>query len=1078
MRLNVVVLAALLLIVCETMFGQAVTGTLVGNVLDPSGAPVSGSRILVTEVSTGFSRSTLSGKNGSWSIPYLPPGSWRVEIEAGGFKLWREPAVLVGVDTTVRVDAQLTLGARSDVVDVHDESTGLESDRADVSRSFDHRQTTELPLITQNIYDLAALIAGIAPTSSVSTTLQNPMNGRSFQANGQSGSANNEQIDGVDNNEPLIGVTIEVPPAEGVREVSFTTGNYSAELGRAGGAVVNVISQSGSNQFHGSAWEFHQDDGLEARNFFNVAPQQKPFTLSNKYGGTIGGPVIRDKTFFFVSYQGSLQDSAANTSGSVPVQAWREGNFSGVPGLTIYNPFTGNADGTGRTPFPNNTIPSSLISPVASNILPSLYQPDLSGLSGNLNANVPSWVKGNQVGSRLDEALTSRTQFFAKYDTSLWNTNNEAILGPTLGSSAGSHVFTQTASVNVTEVFSSTLLSENRFGYNRYRTNVSGLNTANLNQQFGIGDPNPTSLSTSGLADIVIGGMPAIGLSVVYPIINTDNIFNPSSSWTKIAGRHTLKFGADLRRLRLDRNQATGLSLGPRGLFDFNTGTTALKGGPSLGPYGTLGNSFASFLLGTPDILGRTYLTVTPTNRQWEEFDYVNDTWQVNSRLTLNLGLRWEMYTPIVPAHPGGASNYDPANNSLLVAGIGGVGMSTGVKTDWSNWAPRFGFAWRPASNLVVRGGYGISYFTGIDGFTGGTLSTQFPVVGNVQIGNSGTYVAAGNFNSIPAIPTIPIPASGIIQPAPNQALYYVPFVNRNPYVQSYNLVIQRVLWAGFIADAGYVGNLGRRLANDWGMNQAAPGTGTAGLLLNQLYGRTASTDERAYSTSNNYNALQTNLSRRLVNGIYFQANYTWSKNMQYGQTEYFHQLYGPSTFDRTNVFKLSHLIELPFGKGKHWLTSGLASKITGGWQVNGILTLASGLPVTISASATPCDCPGNSQTADAISPVHYLNGIGPGQLWFTTSSFAAPAANRFGTAGIGTVRGPGLKDYDMSIFRRFAVRERLNLELRGEAFNLTNTPNFSTPDASVNDGTFGQILSTLNGAGQRQLQLAARITF
>jgi outer membrane receptor protein involved in Fe transport len=1067
-----------LILSCRWLVAQAVTGSIVGRAIDASGGTVAGSRVVATEVNTGVSRETRTISDGSYLIPYLPPGTYQVDVEAQGFKAWREPSVEVGVNTTVRVEAKLEVGTMSDRVDVRAEASPLQTDRADREQSFNYRSMTELPLVTQNIYDLVALLPGVTPTSSVSTTLQNPMNGRTFQANGMSGAANNQQIDGVDNNEPLIGVTITVPPPESVSEVNFTTGGYSADLGRAGGAVVNVISRGGTNQFHGSAYEFHQDDHLEARNFFNVTPQPKPKYLSNKYGGTLGGPVRRNSTFFFVSYQGFLQRQATNQTVSVPVAAWRGGDFSNVPGLTIYDPYTGVAAGTGRTPFPNNQIPASRFNSVAAAILPYIRTPNLPGLSSNLIDNVPARVTGNQGGVRIDQKLGDSTQIYGKYNVAPYNVQNESILGPVVGSGPESQVLTQTAVVNVTHVFSPTLVAETRFGYNRYRTNVTSFDTEDLNAKFGIADPSPTSLSTSGLANISIGGMQAMGLSVIYPVINTDNIFNPSSSWTKIAGRHTIKFGVDLRRLRLDRLQATGLNLGPRGSFDFSSGGTSLKGGPSIGPYGTLGNSFAAFLLGATDETSRTYLLQTPTNRQWDLFGYVNDTWQVSSRLTFDIGLRWELYTPIVPAHPGGASNYDPTTNSLLIAGIGGVGMSTGVRTDWSNWAPRFGFAYRATDNLVVRGGYGISYYEVTNGYTGGTLSTQFPVVGNIQVGAANTYVLSGSFNSLPAVPYIPIPANGIISPAPDQGYYAVPFNNRNPYVQSFNLTVQRRLAGGFVADVGYVGTLGRRLNNDWELNEALPGGGAAGRYLTELYGRTSSTTVRAYSSSNNFNSLQANLSRRMANGVFLLADYTWSKSMNWGATEGFHQRYGPSTYDRTQAFKLAHLLELPFGQGKRWLTGGVPAKLAGGWQVNGILTLLSGLPVSISADATSCNCPGNSQNADAIGPVQYLRGVGPGQLWFNPSAFAAPAANRFGTAGIGTVRAPGLEEYDLSLFRRFRLAERWTIEGRVEAFNVFNTPQFGAPTSSVNSATFGQILSTLNGAGQRQLQIAARVTF
>lgn len=1064
------------------LWGQAVTGSIVGLVADPQGASVANATITATQRSTGVKRAVMSDEDGLYTLSFLAPGSYDLTITAPGFRTWQRTGVLVEISATARVDAQLVLGQQSEVIQVSGEPPLLQTERADLVRSFTSAVAVNLPLPGRNVYELASLLPGVTPTSSISTTLQNPMGGRAFQANGQLRSSNNQQLDGVDNNDPLIGVTINVPPVEMVEEISYSTGSFSAESGRAGGAVVNVRTRGGTNELHGSLFAFNQVDRLRARNFFNTVDQPKPNYLRNQFGGTVGGPIRKDRTFYFGSFQGIAQRQGNTRTATVPVGEWRRGDFAGVPGLNLYDPATGSANGTGRQLFPGNRIPVSRFHPVATRLLPDLRSPNLTGLQANLIDNVLSRITGRQFGTRVDHRLNDSSSLFVKYDQSRFAVENDAILGRAIGEGAESSVITHTAVLSAVTSFGSSLIAENRFGFNRYRSNVEGFNAdENLSAKYGIGNPNPDRLSTRGLARIAIAGMPPIGAQFIYPILNTDNIFNLSSNWTKLLGRHTIKFGGDLRRLRLDRLQATGLNLGPRGLFNFNPGTTALRGGPALGPFGQFGNSFAAFLLGAPDQTSRTFLTVTPTNRQWNVFGYVNDTWQIGRKLTIDLGIRWELYSPVVPRHAGGASNYDPSTNSLLVAGVGDTGMSTGVVTDWNNWAPRFGFAYRASERLVVRGGYGISYFTGINGFTGGTLSTQFPVVGNIQVGNQNDFTVDGTFDAIPAIPPTPIPPNGVISPAPNQAFFHVPFNNRYPYVQSYNLTVQGNLGAGFVADVAYVGTLGRKLPVQIDLNAAAPGTGVAGRPLNRLFGRTATTNERSYRANNNYHGLQASLLRRFRNGLFLQGSYTYSKAMEEGVITSHVDIsrnYGPASYDRTQMFSLAHVYELPFGLRRRWLQTGPGAWLAGGWQWNGIFRTVTGLPFTASADATPCNCPGNGNFADAIAPIRYPRAIGRGGFWFDPAAFAVPGPNRFGNAGAGTIRGPGFTTYDMSVFRQFPIGERVRIEFRAEAFNLTNTPLFGAPERNVNSANFGQILTTLDGAGERQLQFALRLVF
>ncbi len=1069
-------------------FGQVVTATLTGSITDSSGASVPNATVKVSEHSTGVVRTTTTSVDGVYNFAYLLPGSYLVEVEASGFKKLSQDNVQLDVSTTTRWDAQLTLGSSQESITITAEAAQLQTDRAEVAKNFAAQDVRELPILNRNFQSLVGLVAGTTPPAQNFTSLEDPQRTAFFNANGQDNSANNTIVDGVDNTNPTLGLSIYLPDPEVVQEVHISTSNYSAEFGRVGGAVVNATTRSGTNAVHGSAWEFNRVADLTARDFFNPVTQPKPGLTRNEFGVAAGGPIVKNKTFFFGSYQGRRLRQSSTSTNSVPPGAWLTGNLSSVPGLALYDPGTGNPDGSGRQPFANNVIPSSRISPVAQQLVKYFPQPNALGSAGILNdyiLNIPYSYDSNSFDARVDHYFTEQTKIFAKVNTSHYPVTQHAAMGDLVGNGTTAKDYTVTAVLNLTHGFSPTLLTELRGSYNRYYSNVTGIDLATVtNAKLGIQVPQPDALASVGMASIVISGMPAIGLGTNYPLINADNLFDVVDTWSKVAGKHALKWGGEVHRNRMDRFQPQGLNLGPRGLFNFDPGTTQLLGGPGLGPYGSFANAFASFLLGTPDEVGRTYMPITPTNRQTQIAAFVADTYQVTRKLTLDIGLRYEFYSPVTPRYKGGASNYDPATNTLLVAGYGDVGLNTGISAQAKNFAPRLGFAYRITDKQVIRGGYGISYWTGRFGFTGGTMSTQYPVIYNVQAGTTGVYTVSGSLNSTPPLQYLTIPSNGLINPAPNQAFFTVPFSNPAPQTQNYNLTYQRQLGFGITFDAGFVGSLGRYLPYNRSLNAAAPGTGTAGLPFYALFGRTAQVTLRANGVNSNYNSFQTNLSKQFSKGLTFTAAYTYSKSMDVGNDQpsftdnlNLHRQYGPSGFDRTHFLVLSHLYELPFGKGKALLNNrGIGAALLGGWQLNGILSLATGTPFTATVNATSCNCPGEGNFADAISPVHYLYGVGPGQPWFTTSSFAVPAPNLFGNAGRDTIRGPGLANYDFSIFRNFSLTERFKLEYRSEFYNLTNTPHFANPSGTATSATFGIISAT--AAANRQIQMALRLRF
>jgi hypothetical protein len=1078
--------AGLLILAAAPLFGQQTSATLVGSVLDSSGRSVPNASITATETRTGVARSTTSTGEGVYNLPYLTPGIYRVEITAAGFKKAIREAVELGVSSTVRVDATLEPGAVTESVTVNAEAPALQTDRAEVARSFTTQSVTELPLANRSFQALAGLVAGVTPPTVDFTQSEDPQGTTFFRANGQGNSSNNTMVDGVDNTNPTLGLTVYIPPAEVVQEVHVSTSNYTAEFGRAGGAVVNVATRGGTNELHGSLYEFHRSTNFRARDFFNTVGRPKPTYIRNQFGAAAGGPIVKNKTFFFGAYQGLYLRQSATTVISVPDPAWVGGDFSAVPGLALYDPATGNPDGTGRRQFAGNVIPQNRFTQIATKLLPYMPAPTSPGAyTSNFNTNVPFLYDGNSFDGRVDHNFTDSTKIFGKMNYSKYNVTQKAALGDVIGEGTLARDYTVTALANFVHGFSPSLLTEGRVGYNRYRTNVNGLDmTTFTNQSLGIVNPNPDPISSVGMARIQINGMQGIGTPVVYPLINTDNLFTFVNTWSKTFSRHTLKWGAEIHRNRMDRFQPQGLGLGPRGLFQYNPGTTSSRGA-DLGPFGSFANAFAAFLIGAPDQTSRTYMPITPTNRQSQWFFFFQDTWQVSRRLTVDLGVRYELYTTVKPRYAGGASNYDPSNNTLLVCGVGEISLGCNVKPDNNNFAPRLGIAYRLSDKAVIRTGFGVSYWTGRFGFTGGTTSTQFPVIYNIQQGATGDFIVDGSPNLLPVVSAVDIPSNGRITPAPNQAFFIVPYNNPMPMVASYNLTYQRELGWGVTFDVGYVGNFGRRLPFNQAYNAALPGTGLNGKPLVAAFGHTADATVRGYGVNSNYNSLQTNATKRFSEGLTFTVAYTWSRSLDVGSDQAgftinndFRRHYGPSNYDRTHMLTISHVYQLPVGKGKAYVHSGPGAFILGNWQVNGIYRFATGTPFSITTDATPCNCPGNSNFANVLGPTSILGGVGPGQKWFDIRAFAAPPANTFGNAGRNIVRGPRLSNYDMSIFRIFALTEKAKLEFRGEFYNLTNTPHFGNPSGSVTSGNFGEITGTLGGYGNREVQLALRLTF
>ena len=598
--------------------------------------------------------------------------------------------------------------------------------------------------------------------------------------------------------------------------------------------------------------------------------------------------------------------------------------------------------------------------------------------------------------------------------------------------------------------------------------------------------------TTSGIVGIDINSFyssPILGYSASLPWVRAEANIDVANVWTKILGNHTIKFGGDLRRIRdaLFQNQ----SFSPRGVYQFNSGQTALRsatGGASATSYL---NNFAGLLLDLPSQAGRDLATYFPSLRGWQFFGFVQDKWQVTPKLTIDAGLRWEFYPPYTPEHAGGFSNYNPSNNTLVIAGVGNNPSNLGMETRYRYFAPRFGLAYRITDTTVFRSGFGISYTP----FADNSYAYNFPVRANNQYQAPTSFLPAvlpsgqtATFqNGFPASVNPPIPSNGIISnPSGTQQYYAVSLGFKNPYVESWNAAIQQALPYRFVLDVAYVANHGVDSIVNYNLNAGViPGAGQAGQPLNQAYKRTADTNLLFAPYSTSYHSLQVKLDRRFA-GLNITTAYTWGKGMGFqdgddgGLRFYVNQRrnYARNNYDRKHTFVQSYVYDLPFGPGQRFLNSGLVGSILGGWRITGILTAMSGMPILVTASGTALNLPGTQQTADQVADVQILGGIGPNSPWFSPSSFAQPtAAGVSGNVGRNSFDGPGFFGLDASLIKIITFRERYQLELRGESFSLTNTPNFSNPNSAVNNANnFGYVTAT--SGGNRSLQLGAKFNF
>jgi len=1120
---------------------QAVNATLLGTVADSSGAVVAGAKITITEVKTGIAHAATTNESGNYEVPDLAPGQYDVAAEKQGFKKAVHKDVQVLVNTDTRINLILEPGATQELVVVTAEIPILETDRADVGAKIESKQVTDLPLgNNRNFQNLVNLVPGATRAHRVHSEFFNAQDSLSTEVNGQTRLFNNLQIEGVDDNERTGLLQIYIPPAEAIQTVDVSTSNYTAEFGRAGGAVTNVLLKSGTNDFHGAAYEFNRISALAAVPFFqNTSVTPKASTTYNYYGGNVGGPILRNKLFFFGDFL-RIDDSRGKFDNlSLPTDAFRSGNLGAVS-QPIYDPYQTSdpahanlvLDASGnpipvapanRTAFPNNVIPASRITQFAQTILALVPHTNVpgAGLVSNYQQTTRFLKNTTAFDTKFDFNRRDNDRYAFRFSRAVQSLSDQPIFGLAGGPKGGGFQGTgeqhvQSGALNHTHAFSPTLLAETRVGVSHYR-NIAHNSDYGLKDLTGISGVNLDPFTSGTTAIDIQNGFssPMIGYSASLPWDRGETNINAVTNWTKIHRNHTFKWGVDFRRLRDDLVQAQ--TFGPRGVFRFGTSTTSTPTSAT-----SRGNNFAAFLLDAPSEVGRDVSVISGSWRESELFSYGQDKWQLNSKVTLDIGLRWEIYFPPTPAHNGGFSNFDPTNNTLVLAGIGGNPLNLGRNTYYHYFAPRFGLAYRFTDKFVLRGGFGISY----EPFPNNAYAWNYPVrqangTNQLSSGALPTWpsgqIATMKFG-FPAPAPAAVPSNGVISgvcqvpPVPGVACiglnsqYNV--IDKNftqPYVESWNLALERALPKNFVLDIAYVGNHGVDIPMDYDLNAATAFgpfdfTKTPPKPLNNcsvrplcaLYGRTAGTDFLFKPTSSNYHALQTRFNHMTGHGLILTTSYTFAKALAYrsdvgdgggndgGSPSFylnFQRNYMEVSNSRRHSFVQSVVYELPFGKGKPLLHSGWANWVAGGWQVSTVMTILSGRPLDFSANGNGLNAPGTRQTPNEVGPFHVLGGIGPANLWFDTTAFTpVTTVQTAGNMSRFKFAGPHFFGLDAAMFKRFPISERIGLEFRAEAFGVTNTPQFDQPSANTSDAAFGHITNTIGG--NRTLELGAKLTF
>jgi len=1084
---------------------QVLYGTVTGTVKDTQGATVPGATVTVTNKDTGLKLENTTNAEGIYSFTNVLPGQYDVKVSLTGFREFVRSNVPVSISNISRVDVTLEVGTLSETVTVASEAQLLQTDKADVHTEIKSTELVSMPLNRfRNYQALMNLVPGTTPMAFGNAETDTPARSLATNVNGQANTNNTTRTDGATNmNIWLPNHNMYISPAETVDTVNVSTSSFDAEQGMAGGAAVTVITKSGTNQFRGSGFEFYNSDKLNATpRYFSAGnvPRKLPLK-SNTFGGTLGGPVSKNHVFFFGSFEGFHRSLSTFQSFTVPDARLRSGDFSQALNADgslqlIYDPNTGNADGTGRTQFANNAIPGTRIDPIALKIMQLFPLPNTAGIgaggyTNNYIRREDRTFKRDNYDGKVNWNRTSTHQIWGKfsYMNAVVDDLTNYLGLDTHASGDGGFTKVYQATAGQTWTLSPTLLMDTTFGFGRQDQHVLGPDFQAGN--YGLDVLGIPGTNDQGTHQPRYAGYPVFntGFSAVgnrdgwNPIFRDERTYTLATNLTKVKGRHDIRGGYVLNFFYLDHWQPeTG---NPRGQFDFNSGTTRLNGGTN--GSATFYNQFASFLLGDVGTVGKSVQNELMTAREWQHALYLRDRWNVGPKLTLDLGVRWEVYPIMHRADGRGVDRLDLTTLDVLIAGRGGNDQNSGMKTSYNNFAPRVGGIYRLNENTVFRSGYGITY-NAVPWARAVRGDNDYPIT------IAASYPALNSFGFsrtlAQGIPIIvpPDQSSGRV-PLNRSAAEYTPEpgnVDRG-YVQTWNVAFERRLPFDTSVDVAYVGAKGTGGYGALDIN-APPilGTGNQGRPYFSL-GRIIAVNSWGDRLKTKYQSLQVSLNKPFTHGLLFKGAYTFSKarnqsdadgraTLNWNTPSELGRNWAPAGFDRRHNFQIGFAYQLPWQSGGSY--GNPVKAILQDWQINGLFAAFSGTPFTVTADGAVLNTPSNTQTADLVGTFNVLGNIGAAGKWFDTSAFAQPTGIRFGNTGRNQFYGPGAYNLDFSLFRSFPMGGQRRLEVRMEAGNILNHAVYGNPNGNFTSGTFGQITGVRGEYPERQIRLGLRFTF
>jgi Carboxypeptidase regulatory-like domain/TonB dependent receptor len=1080
-------LPAALLTACISLYWAAnllgqvnATGTFAGQVTDPSGSAISNAEVKVTDQGTGIVISKKTAQDGNYTVPLLKPGTYSIEVSATGFAAAIRKEITLQIQQVVQEDFSLLVGNVQEQVTVEGGAPLLNTESTEVGNVITEHSAQQLPLNGRNFSQLALLIPGTNPGPVGGIRTQGNGNetqraGAEVVASGSRGSFNTFMIDGLDDRDQSVGTVKVFPNLESIGEFKVQVGNYSAEFA-SGGAVVNVITRSGGNQFHGSAFEFLRNNAFDARQFFDAA---KPKFQQNQFGGALGGPIKKNKTFFFGDYQGLRIHTASTSVVTQPTATMRNGNFSGV--ATIYDPATYNPVTNTRQAFAGNIIPVGQMDPIARNLLAIFPQANLAGNRNNLRLNDLAVQVQDQYDIRVDHSFSDHDSMFGRYthgdaDTTFPTTPvliNGAI-NPlafaqgtaTAGSLRLNHAPSDQATIQEVHQFSASVVNQLALGYTRFALSVAPLdNGYNIAQRLGLQGAN-TGENAGSMASLSISGYQGYS-SANLPEIIPQNTYQISDTVSYTRGAHALRFGGSVIQNRFGFFQlgAPSGSLSFSGVYSNNPATSSG------------GSGFADFLLGLPASSSKSAAPFGVPYEKYNEYGgFIQDTWRASKRLTVTLGLRYDVFTPLT-------ESYNRQSDFLLGAGTLALAAQNGysssiLSTRTHNFSPRIGLAYRVGEKNVVRAAYGLFYFNEVGSGGSSRLFINNPFAAQYAVSCSATAPCLRTSDGIPNTPS----ANNL------PTMVYQPIPNLTPSVQQWNFTLERQLTSSLVVRASYVGTRGTHLNLNVDENVAVPGAGS--VAARRPYPSVAAISSWEPRGPSSYNGLQASAEKRFSGGFSFLAAYTYSRSLDEGaggnsstgesriniqNPSNLSADYGLSNFNYGQRFTLSSVYQVPFGKNRKFLSNAgrWTDAVIGGWQISSIVTVQSGAPFSVSL-ATP-----TANTGTFTRPNRVCNGNLPSSkqtinAFFDTSCFVAPALYTFGNAGRNILIGPGLGTWDVGADKEFALTERFGLQFRSEFFNILNRANFGLPNGSIGSTAQGTITSVITNA--RQIQFALRL--